>query len=69
MAYPNPAREHITFSGNDIQEVVVYNALGQLMDVVKAEDNATLSTSNYSNGVYFARINGSKTVRFVVSRY
>lgn len=68
MVYPNPARDYVTFSGENIQEVVVYNSLGQLIDNVKAEGDVAISTSNYNNGVYFARINGVKTVRFVVTR-
>lgn len=52
--YPNPSAEQVTIEGkSEISQVIVYNQLGQQMDVlVLSGTRAQLDVSEYSKGVY-----------------
>lgn len=66
--FPNPADEFLNLSAETLDEVRIYNALGQLMDSFVAEsEQVRLVTDRYPNGVYVVQINGKVGVRFVVS--
>ena len=53
---PNPAKNYFNIEGENIAKVEIYNALGQMIDVVDAENsNVQISTENYNNGVYFVK--------------
>ena len=66
--YPNPANDYVTLSGENIENVTVFNALGQKVDefVVNGSE-VKIATTNYDNGIYFVKVNGTETVRFVVT--
>ncbi len=70
VIYPNPASSTIKFSGDQVQKVVIYDVLGQVV-MIKTITNNTLSLSNLNNGVYFVEMHtelGIQTKRLVVSR-
>ena len=67
---PNPATNYFNIEGENIVKVEVYNAIGQMIDVVNVEnDNVQVSTENYNNGIYFVKAtttNGQVSVQKVV---
>jgi hypothetical protein len=66
--FPNPVKDVLTITGKNIENVVIYNTLGQKVDEVKVVENPiSISTANYNDGVYFIKINENQTKRFVVS--
>ena len=72
--YPNPASNRVRIeSAKSIESVMVYNAMGVLMEIIPADGMiVNVNLSQYSNGVYFFNIRQSDgTVtnqRVVVSR-
>ena len=64
--YPNPANEFVKISGENLGNVVVYNAMGQKVAEYFAADELTIETAKFENGVYFVKI-GGKTQSFVVT--
>lgn len=66
--FPNPANDLLTITGKNMENIVIYNALGQVVENIKTNDNTViLSTEKYNNGVYFLKINGNQPKCFVVS--
>lgn len=71
--YPNPATSVIsinTANGDLPDSYTVYNSLGQTVATAKVSSaaNLTISTSAYSNGVYFVKVDKgtqSKTLKFI----
>lgn len=72
--YPNPGRNIVNIaipSGVELpKNVAVYNYLGQIVTQknIATDDDLTIDTTNYSNGVYLVTVsNGteSKTLRFI----
>lgn len=67
--YPNPANDHIVIEGENISDVVIYNALGQEIEHITSNSaQVVISTSTMQNGIYFARVNNEETIRFSVNR-
>lgn len=65
--YPNPANEFVKISGDNINDVIIFNAVGQKIAEYEADNNElNVNTSAYENGVYFVKI-GAKSQRFVVT--
>lgn len=64
--YPNPVNDFLKISGENLENVSVFNAFGQKIAEYVATDELNVNTSNYENGVYFVKI-GDKTQRFVVT--
>ena len=62
--YPNPASETITIEGVEVENIVVYNSLGQLVE--RLESTQYVDVRNYTSGIYTMVINGSENVRFMV---
>jgi len=62
--YPNPATNMVTIEGINVENVMIYNSLGQLVESVGATQN--INVTNYTSGIYMMMINGSEKVRFVV---
>jgi hypothetical protein len=50
--YPNPTTGMVTVEGENINYVAVYNSVGQLIKVVKTQNNV-VDMSACENGVYF----------------
>ena len=66
--YPNPAVDVITLEADTtITDIAVFSASGAVVALSPAYDGnkASLSVANLAPGIYFAKINGIKTVRFV----
>lgn len=59
--YPNPASDiiHIDTNLNDLQTIVIYDALGS--EVLRTNYQQEVSVSNLSKGIYFVKINGVST--------
>ena len=53
--YPNPTSAQVTVEGDNINYIAVYNSVGQLVKVVKTQDNVVDMSAN-ENGVYFFNI-------------
>lgn len=66
--YPNPANDFLRIGGENIDNVIIFNAMGQKIEEIEANHNKELNinTSNYEDGVYFVKV-GDKTQRFVVT--
>lgn len=65
--YPNPASDFLKISGENINNVMIFNSVGQKVvefEVINNELN--IKTSTYENGVYFVKV-GNRTQRFVVT--
>lgn len=68
VVYPNPANDFVTVSGEGLNTVSVFNALGQKVDEFAGEGTqCKISTGNYENGIYFVKVNNGAAVRFVVT--
>ena len=66
--FPNPVNHVLTVTGKNIENIEIYNTLGQKVGEFNThEGSTTLSTANLDNGVYLIRINGTHTERFIVS--
>ena len=69
--FPNPADNQITIEGQNICEVLIYNALGQIV-WSKTGDIETVDTSSFDEGLYVVNvkdINGnSASQRIVIVR-
>jgi uncharacterized repeat protein (TIGR01451 family) len=68
--YPNPSTGIFTFKdGKSIKRVEVYNIMGQEIAVYAGENSNKVSKqinlSNYTKGIYFAKINGSVVLKLV----
>lgn len=61
--YPNPTREHITW--DDARQIEVWNAYGKPVADLRFEQGV-LDVSGWPIGTYVARIDGRRSVRFVV---
>ena len=68
--YPNPAKDYVKVSGDDIKTISVYNSLGALVERIDVENNTTLiDLSGYNSGVYFINVeqnNGVSTTQKIV---
>ena len=53
--YPNPTTGMVTVEGENIDFITVYNSVGQLVKVVKTQNNV-VDMSAYENGVYFFNV-------------
>ena len=53
--YPNPTSGQVVVEGENINYVAVYNTFGQLVKVVKTQNNV-VDMSAYENGVYYFSI-------------
>ena len=63
--YPNPASDRIRIEGLEADsEVQIYNAIGELVKMVKAEANGEINIVELAKGLYLVRC-GTATMRFV----
>jgi uncharacterized repeat protein (TIGR01451 family) len=66
--YPNPSSGQINFSGDQVQKVVMYDVLGQVV-LSKFITNNSLSVNNLNRGLYFVEVHtndGMQTKRLVL---
>ncbi len=62
--YPNPFDNQLVITMDGQINVEIYNSLGQKITSAEAQDEMTIDTSDWNNGVYFVRVNGN-TVKVV----
>lgn len=60
ILYPNPTNEKITIEGLESAEVQIYNAIGQLVKIVRNTNE--ICVKGLSEGVYLLRIRGKQDV-------
>ncbi|MBO5957673.1 MAG: Omp28-related outer membrane protein [Bacteroidales bacterium] len=55
--YPNPVKDVLTISGEDMKQVTVYNALGQMVKSINCNDNTVqINVNDLQNGMYFVNV-------------
>lgn len=55
--YPNPVKDVLTITADNVKQVVMYNSIGQVVKTVDAdEDNVQINVSDLQNGMYFVNI-------------
>ena len=55
--YPNPVKDVLTITADNLKQVVMYNSLGQIVKTIDAdEDNVQINVSDLQNGMYFVNI-------------
>jgi hypothetical protein len=55
--YPNPVKDVLTVEGQDIEQVDVFNTMGQLVKTVKCNDNiVNVNVSDLQNGMYIVNV-------------
>jgi plastocyanin len=55
-AYPNPFASQVTINTQNVEQVVIYNATGQVItsrEITSAETSSDFDLSGYSKGVYY----------------
>ena len=70
VVYPNPASSEININGENITEVRVYNALGQLVySKTDVDDNLTIDATTFDEGLYLVNIkniNGEESSQKII---
>ena len=68
--YPNPAKDYVMISGENIKSVYIFNSIGAMIEKIEVNDsNVIINTRDYSNGVYFFNIldnKGNSSVKKIV---
>ena len=55
--YPNPVKDVLTVEGENIEQVNVFNALGQLVKTVNSNDNVVrVNVNDLPNGMYIVNV-------------
>lgn len=55
--YPNPVKNTLNIKGENMNKIVVYNSLGQMVKSVSCDsDNMTIDVNTLNDGVYFINI-------------
>lgn len=67
--FPNPANDFLNVSSRNNEKIKIINAVGQTMELIQLNANSitNISTSNYSNGIYFIIIDGGFSSKFIVN--
>ena len=70
MIYPNPTKDNINITAENMTRITITNALGQVMyDEEVSSDNEIINMAQYEAGVYMVRItteNGVAVERITV---
>ena len=65
VIYPNPVKDVLTVKGENMKQVVISNALGQVVETINTNDNEVrVDVSAFNNGMYFINVidnNGEMT--------
>ncbi len=68
--YPNPAKDILTIKGENMNQIMIYNSLGQLVKSIECNDNAVeVDVKNFKNGMYFINVindNGKRIAKKVI---
>lgn len=55
--FPNPVKEVLTIKGENMQEIVIYNSVGQMVEIINCNnDEVKVNVSSYQNGMYFINV-------------
>ena len=72
VVYPNPAKDNVTVEANDIQSVMVYNLMGQ---VVRTQlcigNNAVINVEGLNAGLYLMKVvsaDGENVIKMTIGR-
>lgn len=67
--FPNPANDFLNISGKNNEIIKIINVVGQTLQSIQlnANSNISISTSNYSNGIYFLVNEGNFSSKFIVN--
>jgi hypothetical protein len=67
--FPNPANDFLNVSSKNNEIIKIINALGQTIELIQLSANSitNISTSNYSNGIYFIVNDGNFFSKFIVN--
>ena len=58
MVMPNPVNDYMTISGNDINNITIYNNVGVMVDRLDVEGNSIkVDMKHYNSGLYLIMIN------------
>ena len=64
--YPNPVNGMLMIEGENLGNISVYNALGQVIFNTFGTSDLIINTADYQNGIYFVKI-GNKIEKFIVT--
>ena len=63
--YPNPVKDVLTVTGENMRQVEIYNSLGQLVKSISCnDDEVKINVNDMQNGMYFVNVidnNGEMT--------
>ena len=61
--YPNPVKDVVRVSGEDINSISVYNSLGVLVEKIEvSSNNAEINMNDYNTGIYFIQVESNENV-------
>ena len=61
MVMPNPVNDYVTISGNDINDITIYNNIGVMVDRFDVEGNSIkVDMKHYNSGLYLITINSEE---------
>ena len=61
MVMPNPVNDYVTISGNDINDITIYNNIGVMVDRFDVEGNSIkVDMKHYNSGLYLIMINSEE---------
>ena len=61
MVMPNPVNDYVTISGNDINDITIYNNIGVMVDRYDVEGNSIkVDMKHYNSGLYLITINSEE---------
>jgi hypothetical protein len=61
--YPNPVKDVVRVSGEDINSISVYNSLGVLVEKIEVRSNNTeINMNDYNTGIYFIQVESNENV-------
>ncbi|MCK6639027.1 MAG: T9SS type A sorting domain-containing protein [Bacteroidia bacterium] len=64
-AYPNPVTEVLNIRSAQLTDVVIYNAIGEVVYAQRVQGNTTIDMSGFEGGIYFIRNSEGQTIRVI----
>ena len=69
VVYPNPARDHVTFSVQSNIKIGLLNSTGKLLQTINASGNQRMNTSHLAAGMYYLKNYATGDVqKLIISR-
>ncbi len=65
--YPNPTTDYVKLISNNqnIKQYAIYNILGSKVSEGKLNNNKTINVQNYTNGIYFIRLENGTVFKLI----